>query len=214
MLTDIDYFLNFSERNIELQYISEQQSIERRANDDEFAIKDENLARAYRESLVAHTQRRFTIMLPTQIRYASLSAMTSAIDWTARFYQKSWKPKPPKNLRNPEITALRLLEYFDTTLMLNKAEVLKDYQNLLEIRNAVVHSSGLVHNYHRPKVLKKAVEQLKGFSIVNRDPIGECVQIDQYALPPYIHSMSWLLHEIYVTGTTHGYLQYHSTGKM
>jgi hypothetical protein len=207
MLTDIDDFLNFSERDIELQFIAEQQSIQQREVGDNFGFKNENPTRPYRDWLLARAQRRFMVALPTQIRYAALSAMTSAIDWTAHFYQRSWKPQLPKLLRNPAITALPLLEHFAAEMSLNKADVLTDYRNLVEVRNAVVHSGGIFHNYNRPKVLKTAMQHLNGFSIVSRHLIGECIQIERYALHPYIRSMSWLLHTIYLTGTTHDYLE-------
>jgi hypothetical protein len=204
MLDDIRDFLTFSERNIESQFIVEQEAIQKRDIEDEFQIKDENLAQLYTESLLKGTQRRFTIALPTQIRYAALSAMTSAVDWTAHFYQQSWKSKLPKELRNPVITAISLLKYFDTVLSLNRADVLADYRHIVVVRNAVVHGGGIVYNFNKKEDLKKAVKHLKGFSIVNREPVGDCIQIDRHALDPYIDDMLRLLHRIYLNETTEG----------
>jgi len=70
---------------------------------------------------------------------------------------------------------------------------------LVEVRNAVVHHGGIVDNYHKPKVLEKAVDALKGFSITDWHFLGECIKIDRGALDPYIEHMSQLLENIHKT---------------
>jgi hypothetical protein len=157
MLSDIDDFLALSEHSIDAQLLLEEQHIGWRELDND--LQNADLARSYKDFLLKSAKHRFTVALPMQIRYAALGAMTGAVEWAAHFFQRSWKPRLPKNLRNPRSTsALSLLEHFDMTMSLGKAIVLTDYRNLVEVRHAILHGGGIIHSHDRPNVLKKAVE--------------------------------------------------------
>src|SRR5689334_21903744 len=107
--------------------------------------------------------------------------------------EETYKPS------NAETTALALLKHFDVALSLNETEILTDYGYIVDVRNAVVHSAGIVDNYNKPKVLKKAIYKLDGFDIANWHFLGQCVQIDRGALDPHLNGMARLLFEIYKT---------------
>lgn len=209
MLSDIKDFLALSEHNIEWQLLVERQSM-RRAALNNFGFDDADLAEMHKDRLTVNAEHRFTVALPMQIRYAALGALTNTTEWAVRSLQKRWKPSlptTPKNLRNPETTATSLLGYFAKTMSLSTTKIVADYSCLVEVRNAVVHNGGIIDNYNKPKVLKKAVDALNGFSITNWHFLGECIKIDREALDPYIDGMSQLLEDLHKTAHEKGLLR-------
>jgi hypothetical protein len=206
MLGDIRDFLDVSEHNIEWQLLVERQSIRRRELDS-FRFDDDNLSQSHKDHLIENAEHRFTVALPMQIRYAALQALTNTIEWAARYFQSQWKPPLPNSLRNREVTATLLLQHFATTISLAKDDILADYSNLVVVRNAIAHNAGIVRTYIKPKVLKKAVDDLNGFSIANWHFLGECVQIDQGALESYIDGLSQLLEDIHKAADEAGLLR-------
>jgi hypothetical protein len=198
MLGDIQGFLEFSEHNIEGQLLVERQSIRRRTLES-LGFDDDHLALSYKNHLLDSAEHWFTVALPMQIRYAALGALVNTVGWAAWFFKNEWKPPLPKKLQNARISPLALFTHFDKTMALNKTTILRDYSHLSEVRNAVVHSGGVVRDYEKPRVLRKAVDALEGFSITNWHFWGVCIKIDRGALDPYIDSMAQLLVEIQKT---------------
>jgi hypothetical protein len=210
MLGDIHDFLEFSERNIEWQLLVVQQSIQRRTLES-FGFDDNNLAQSEKNQLLETAEYRFTVALPMQIRYAALGALTNTTEWAARFFQSDWKPQlptRPKNLRDSQVPATLLLAHFATTLSLAKPAILADYSHLVEVRNVVVHNSGVVRNLVKFKlqVLRTAIDALKGFSITDCHLVGKRVKIERGALDPYIEGMLQLLTDINTAANERGLL--------
>lgn len=192
MVSDVLDFLEFSERNIDWQYRSECQTLRRRALDDD-----------YFDHLMTNVAKRFTVSLPTRIRYSAIVGLITAVDWSAEFLAANALLKLPKS---PPRTnrGLHVLKCFNERTSLGRDTTLQNYANLVIVRDAIVHGSG-IKRQNKEKELLSAVNFLgNGFSIESVVWLGECVTIKRGALEPHITEMAELLPALYKAASAKG----------
>jgi len=188
LIGDVEDLLELSELNIEWQRRSAIQAIHRTPDLDSFP-------EGYLDHLLTNAEHRFTTSLPMRLRYASLLALVTTVEWEARVLcQYAVFPIEKK----PGNKTVHILRSFESQLILGFGPTIDDYENLVFVRNAVAHNSGVAPGYEfngRPleAQLREAVDKLNGFSITNWHFIGDCVKIERGALLPYIRAMGNLL---------------------
>ena len=183
MIGSIREFLEFSEANIENQYIEECRSIHQRADSGELNLPDE-----YRDSYVEHllenTEHWFTVGLPLQIRYAALLSLITAVEWSIGQLNKQLihpiNKKPRGNL-----TVHRLYTLNQKTQR-GKMNSIDNYKALVEVRNCIVHNAGLERGYKFPNALEQSLDRLEGIYLDNLNLYGTHVCIEREALNQYI----------------------------
>jgi hypothetical protein len=198
IIGDVLDFLDFSERNIDWQYKSERQAIRRRAEVEKIPVE-------YHDHLLANVTARFTIFLPTRVRYSAIVGLITAVDWSTEFLAKNASvdiPKPTRRRRD-ENRGLHILKWFNTKTSLGREVTLCNYENLITVRNAIVHSAGVKRDDEESKIAT-AVGALEGFQIEPIVLMGECITIRRCALRPYIVEMAELVPALYEAAFTQG----------
>ena len=155
---------------------------------------------------IAHNPARFTVSLPTRVRYSALVALITAVDWSAEFLAQNARFKLPK-LRRRNNRGLHVLRCFNERASLGRDTTLRNYENLVIVRNAIVHGSGIKRQSEEPELLS-AVNSLDGFSIEPVVWLGECVTINRRALEPYVTEMAELLPALYKAADAKGLLTF------
>jgi hypothetical protein len=185
IVSDVLAFLEFSERNIDWQYRSECQTLRRRALDDD-----------YFDHLMATLDHRFTVSLPTRVRYSAIVGLITAVDWASEFLADNAHftlPKsPPRTNRG-----LHILKCYNEKTSLGRDTTLHNYANLVIVRDAIVHGSGIKRQSKENDLLSAVTLLGDGFSIEPVAWLGECVTIKRGALEPYIKEMAELLPALY-----------------
>ena len=195
MLGDVLDFLEFSEGNLEWQYRVEKQSIERQAASGGFlSDKDSDLEDDYRNHLLENAEHRFTVSLPMRLRYASLVAFITTVEWQARHLEvrSGLKKSKEQEKKKRENEFVRILQKISDMADANGDRQLDDLENLVFARNLVVHAAGLPRDY-RYSDIGGHVLKLQGFTIGNWHFLGETLRIERGALVPYIEEMQgWI----------------------
>jgi hypothetical protein len=189
-VSDVSDFLEFSERNIDWQFKSECQTLRRRAT-------IEDIPSDYYDHLLENVTHRFTVSLPTRVRYSALVALTTAVDWSTKFLKASANfalaNAPPRTN-----TGLHILRCFNEKTSMGQDTTLNNYANLVTIRTAIVHSGGVKPEGKKFGAdLLSAVKALRGFCIDHLPWLGECVTIERGALEPYVTEMAELIPALY-----------------
>ena|SRR5271166_4786734 len=107
-LCDVKEALALAEHNMEWQLRTERQSLLRSAEIGR--IDDPDHLMPY---LLQEVERRFTVSLPMQFRFAALGAFTNTIDWAARSFKHYWKPPLPKDLSKHNFSAASFFKHLD-----------------------------------------------------------------------------------------------------
>lgn len=200
MIGDVKDFLDFSEINIERQYRRELRSIRR---DELKGFQPEEYREAYREHLEANAKDRFEVTLPLRVRYGALLALTTSVEWSVQYLVERLRQsisKKPKDL-NCIVHALFELE---KRTGIGKAEVVRDYEALVQMRNCIAHSAGIEKHYRHREQLPAAVNRLAGFSLGNWHSFGKHICIEKEALNPHIEAMGELVVTLYEAAHKHG----------
>ena len=182
MIGDVEDFLEFSETNIEWQYLRELLAINHRE-------ETEDLEPGYRDHLKTNAEHRFTVSLPLRVRYGALVAFTTSVEWAVGYIVgrlKGLLSQVPSG-KNP--TVHFLLELNKIT-GLGDLDLIHNYGALVNARNCIVHSSGLVKNYRFREELQRDISRLQGIHLGNWHFFGEHVCIERCALSPYIRGMA------------------------
>jgi hypothetical protein len=190
MTGDLKDFLDSSERNIEQQYHHECESVQRRAETEDFPG-------GFAEHLLLNAEHRFKVSLPLRVRYGALLGLTTSVEWAIQFLVESLRAplRPTPKNRNPTVHALSELA---ARTRLGKDELVQDYEALVHVRNCVTHAAGIVKHFKYRDELCSAVGRLVGFSIDKWHFIGEHICIQRGALNRYIENTTQLvvaLHE-------------------
>lgn len=193
MIGDVEDFLEFSEINIEWQYRRELQAIARRAETEAFPD-------GYREHLETNAEHRFKVSLPLRVRYGALIALTTSVEWSVGFLVARLKKPLSTKPKERNETAHALLELNERTDM-GKAEVVRNYEALVQVRNCIAHSAGLVEHYRHREQLPVAIARLAGFALGNWHFFGKHICIERSALTPYVREMG--LHIVQLHKVTH-----------
>lgn len=189
MIGDVKDFLEFSESNIAWQLRRELQAIAHRTDYDE-------LPPGYRLHLEEIAHHRFGVSLPLRIRYGAVLALTTSVEWSVKFLNsQSVAPIHDKNDgKNPTVTVLRELS---ARAQLHANETIDDYEALVNVRNCIAHSVGILETYKFKETLAGFIARLHGFSLANWHCFGAQVCIDRGALDTYIDKTEGLVVDLH-----------------
>jgi len=182
MVGDVEDFLEFSESNVEWQLRRELLSIQSRAEREEFEP-------GYKEHLEANAEHRFKVSLPLRIRYGTLVALITSVEWSVSFvvgHLKKPLPEKPKGA-NATVHALQELE---ALLPMSAGELIKDYEALVRVRDCIVHSAGIERDYKYREKLPTILGRLNDINLGNWHFLGTHICIEKGALNPYIEALA------------------------
>lgn len=182
MVGDVEDFLEFSESNVEWQFRREMLSIQRQAEAEEFEP-------GYKEHLETNAEHRFKVSLPLRVRYGALVALITSVEWSVVFIVGQLKTPLPEKPRNMNPTVHALLE-LERHLSMGADELVQDYEALVRVRNCIVHSAGLEHDYRFREQLPEILGRLRGIYLGNWHFFGKHICIDKDALNRYISAMA------------------------
>lgn len=185
MIGDVKDFLEFSESNIDWQHRRELQAISHRRDLDDYP-------HGYREHLEENTAHRFKVSLALRVRYGALLAFTTSVEWAIGHLNRN-ALTPVPDLRDGTNHTVKVIRIFAARAALEPGGVVEDYEALVQIRNCVVHSAGIVDSYRFKTELPNAVARISGVSLANWNFFGEQVCIERGALEPYIDRTSNLV---------------------
>ncbi len=189
MIGDVKDFLEFSESNIDWQHCQELQAISRRNDLDDYPP-------GYREHLEENANHRFLVSLPLRVRYAAVLAFTTSVEWSVKFLNmRAVTPVPEK--RDGTNQSVRILRELVARTQLSAGPAINDYEALINVRNCIVHSAGLLETYQFKDTLPAFVARLRGLSLANWHFFGDQVCIERGALHPYIDEMGKLVVDLH-----------------
>lgn len=157
---------------------------------------------------------RFTINLPLTIRYSALVSFTTGVAWCAEYLNTHLK-LPQRQKPKADCFGLYRLQYLNKKTSLGRDKTLRNYHNLVIVRNSIVHNAGIQRATSRaksPDVLLEAINALPGLSL--RDDLfiwfgnRKFVMIERGALEPHIGDMAELLTALNKAADEAGLLEY------
>lgn len=178
MIGDVKDFLEFSESNIDWQYRRELQAIAHHKDIDEFPP-------GYRDHLEQNTEHRFRVSLPLRVRYGALLAFTTSVEWAVGYLNKCAASSVVDDRDRTNLTVKTLRE-FAARAGIDASAVIDDYEALVQIRNCIAHSAGIIETYRFKESLRPAVARIGGISLANWHFFGDQVCIEKGALEPHI----------------------------
>ena len=189
MIGDVKDFLEFSESNIDRRYQRELQTISHRRDLDDFP-------QGYREHLEQCAEHRFKVSLPLRVRYGAVLALTTSVEWSVNFLnEESLAPVPEK--RDGTNHTVKVLRQLCARTKVPAQATIDDYVALVQVRNCIAHSAGLLATSLYKDDLLDAVARLRGFSLANWHFFGDQVCIERGALEPYIDELAKLVVDIH-----------------
>lgn len=165
MVRDVKHFLEFSESNIDWQYRRELQAISHRKDLADYPS-------GYREHLEQSANHRFRVSLPLRIAYGAVLALTTSVEWSVKFLNiRALVPVPEK--RDGTNQTVRVLRELSERTQRSAESSIDDYEALINVRNCIVHSAGLLETYQFKDTLPASVARLRGFSLANWHFFGD-----------------------------------------
>ena len=178
MIGDVKDFLEFSESNIDWQYRRELQAIAHGKDYDEFPPD-------YRHHLEQNAEHRFKVSLPLRFRYGAVLAFTTSVEWAIGYLNKC-AASPVPDLRYGTNLTVKILRDFSDRASVDSGAVIDDYEALVQIRNCIVHSAGIVETYRFKNDLPAAISRIDGITLANWHFFGDQVCIERGAFEPHI----------------------------
>jgi hypothetical protein len=86
------------------------------------------------------------------------------------------------------------------------ANLVKDYEALVCVRNCIAHSAGIEEHYEFRDQLAAAVNRLTGFTLDNWHFFGKHVCIERGALNPYVRKIGELIAALHKAAHERGLL--------
>lgn len=199
MIGDVKDFLEFSENNIDWQYQREIHAVSQRQDREEYPS-------GYREQLEQNTQHRFLVSLALRVRYAGLLAFTTSTEWSIKLLNMgALRPVVIKqDGTNSTVQVMRELSARTDQVC---ESTIADYQALVNVRNCIAHSGGLLETYKFKDTLPADIARLPGFSLANWNFLGNQVCIERRALEPHIDNMNELVVRLHRSMHEGGLLQ-------
>lgn len=199
MIGDVRDFLEYSENNLDRQYRDKIKNIRLHAERDDFPD-------TYQEHLEANAEHRFKVSLPLRVRYSAVVALTTSVEWSVDILARELRSELSSAPKYQNKTVHRLRE------LLKRAgddsiSVVGNYEDIIRVRNCIVHSSGIVEHDEKHEQVRSAVERLHGFEIDNWNFLGNHVCIERGALNPYVEQMGNLVVALYKTAHERGLLR-------
>ena len=181
MIGDIVDFLDFSERSIESQFQLELHAIPAK-------VAPEDRLTGLLEHLEDNAKFRFQVALPLRFRYAVVIALVTSIEWSVRLLLTQLDVKVASVDRSESRTIREIRELQVIADMEGEEEILIA-KDLVQIRNCIAHSAGLIRYDKRPEDTRSSVDRLEGFSLEKMHFLGEHVYIKKGALNPYAQKL-------------------------
>lgn len=185
MIGDVKDFLEFSESNIDWQHRRELQAIAHRKDFDEFPPE-------YRDHLEQNADHRFKVSLPLRVRYGALLAFTTSVEWAVGYLNRTSR-SPVPDYRDGTNLTVKVLRQFSSQAAVDPGSVIENYEALVQIRNCIAHSAGVVATYRFKDDLPPAISRISGISIGNWHFFGDQVCVDRGALEPHIDQTAKLV---------------------
>jgi hypothetical protein len=195
IFSDVQHFLEFSERNMEWMNRVELQRVEREMKD----VKTEEPEDWH--SLLTHMRDsvlfRFDVTLPMRVRYAALTSLIATIEWSVTILARKTTfnlPKTPKGKNE----AVHLISVFANLCGLSLRQQLAELEFLTWVRNSISHNSGVLKGYKFEQSIRAHVSQYESdFVISNWHFIGDTVQIKRGAIESRIISWREVIRDLF-----------------
>ena len=199
MIGDVKDFLEFSESKIDWQHRCERQAIARRKDLDGYPS-------GYREHLEQNADHRFRVSLPLRVRYGAVLAFTTSVEWSVKFLNmRALAPVP--EIRDGTNHTVKVLRELSTRTQISAQSTIDNFEALVNVRNCIVHSAGILDTYQFKDTLPAAVARLHGFSLANWHFLGDQVCIDRGALDQYIDQLEELIVDLHRAMHVQGLMQ-------
>ena len=175
MLGDVEDFIEFSENNIGWQKHRELRRAEQECNDTEFA--DPRLEAQYRDQMLNGVEFRFGVSLTQRVRYSSLIALITTIEWSLLALKKRASFEFPKT---PDKTneAIHILSVLSEKAALSLEQEILSLETLIYVRNCIVHAAGLLASYKHEVELRQRLTPLTGVKVSNINFLGDSIEIE------------------------------------
>lgn len=199
MIGDVKDFLEFSEINIDWQHRRELQAIAHRKDFDEFSHE-------YRDHLEQNADHRFKVSLPLRVRYGALLAFTTSVEWAVGYLNQA-SLSPVLDDRDGTNLTVKALRQFTTRVAVDSGSVIENYEALVQIRNCIAHSAGVVETYRFKDALPVAVAKISGITVGNWHFFGDQICIERGALEPHIDQTAKLVITLHTAMREQGLLK-------
>lgn len=201
MIADVKDFLEFSESKIDLHYRNELQCIAHREDLDDFPPE-------YQYHLEQNADHRFKVRLPLRVRYGALLTFITSVEWAVALLNKCSKnPAPKKKKVDKTNLTVHILRQLSSSTCVDPRSVIDDYEALVQIRNCIAHSAGVVATYEHKVDMPKSVARIEGVSIENWHFLGDQICIERGALEGYIDQTASLVVELHSKMRSQGLLE-------
>lgn len=199
MIGDVKDFLEFSESNIDWQYRRELQAIAHRKDIVDFPP-------GYRDHLEQNAEHRFKVSLPLRVRYGAVLAFTTSVEWAIGYLNKC-AVSPAPDLRDGTNFTVKILRDFSSRASVDAEAAIDDYEALVQIRNCIAHSAGIIENYRFKNELPAAVSRIGGITIANWHFFGDQICIERGALEPHLDRAAELVVALHSAMRGRGFLR-------
>lgn len=190
MLCDVEDFINFSEANIARQ--KKRELLRAKHECDEEVFEDADFAAQYRDQKIQGVGYRFEVSLTQRVRYAGLTSLITTLEWVLlalknrTLFQFPEKPKGKSE-------AVHILEVFDQKASLGLQPKIESLENLVQVRNCIVHSAGLLSSYRHEVDLRKRLTSISGVKVSDINFLGDGVEIEASFLQDFLEDVKkWL----------------------
>lgn len=194
MIGDVVGFLDFSESNIESQFHLEMQAILTK-------VTPEDRSTGLVEHLEDNAKFRFQVALPLRLRYAVVIALVTSIEWSVHLLVKQYDVEVPSKPKR-ESRTIREIRKLQTVAGMEGEEEIRIAKDLVQIRNCIAHSAGLIRYDKRAEDTRSSVDRLDGFSLEKMHFLGEHVYIEKGALDPYAKKLEQLVVDLHAQIST------------
>lgn len=190
MLGDIEDFIDFSESNIDQQKRRELRRAERECK--EVRFEDSNIAAQYYFQTIDGVAYRFEVSLTQRVRYAALTSLITTIEWVLISLKNRAAFRIPK-IPKGKSEAVHYPEVFNQTVSLGLISKIQTIETLVQIRNCIVHSAGLLASYKYGTELRQSLSALQGIKVSNINFLGDAIEIEQGHLQRVVEDVKqWL----------------------
>lgn len=196
ILSSVGEFLAFSEENIVKQKLAELEEVDKKVA---HASIDEAEAASYRQHLLDNINFRFDVALPMRIRYATLTALTSTIEWSMAVLRPSFSFADPPKGTAPVVHRLTV---FSERCGISLSDKIRELEFLIWVRNSIMHNAGVLKGYKFEAEIRRHIAAYgPNFMISDWHYIGETVEIRRGTLEPLIISWSEAIRDLYTKAT-------------
>lgn len=192
LLGGIIDFLDFTEGQLAWQRRGEIRKAAEKARATEFEPPDEALNASYKDHLIEAAQYRFDAGLCQNVRYSGFIAYIGILDLCSVLFSKRCATSIPTKPRGKS-EAAHVFSYLNEQCGCGLDAQLKEFQDLVFVRNCIAHTSGLVDPYKHAHDLRRAATTLRGISLRADPVLGERVYIDKGAVEGFAsEALKWV----------------------